>query len=63
MYDIRRLDEMTREAISHVYQSTYYLCCGGPAAEEASSKPTLVKVAEDVEAEYQFYLYLQVLYT
>ena len=25
MYDIRRLDEMTREAISHVYQSTYYL--------------------------------------
>ena len=41
MYDIRRLDEMTREAISHVYQSTYYLCCGGPVAEEASRKPTL----------------------
>ena len=38
MYDIRRLDEMTREAISHVYQSTCYLCCGGPVAEEASQQ-------------------------
>ena len=38
MHDIRRLDEMTREAISHVYQSTYYLCCGGPVAEEASQQ-------------------------
>ena len=39
MYDIRRLDEMKREAISsHVYQSTYYLYCGGPVAEEASQQ-------------------------
>ena len=38
MHDIRRLDEMTREAISHVYQSTCYLCCGGPVAEEASQQ-------------------------
>ena len=29
---------MTREAISHVYQSTCYLCCGGPVAEEASQQ-------------------------